>query len=64
MRCGVCISGFGLNVAAQLNNWGVFNAFFFLIQAGTKKMTGSNNAFFLGGVFFWGVLHLCANGQS
>ena len=43
---------------------GLFNAFFFLIQAGTKKMPGSNNAFFLGEWFFLGVLLLCANGQS
>ena len=44
---------------------GLFNAFFFLIQAGTIKMTGSNNAFFFGGgwVFLGGLL-LCANGQS
>ena len=33
--------------------------FFFLIQAGTKNMTGSNNAFFLGGVFFFGVCCSC-----
>ena len=53
------------NVVAHLIIGGVFNAFFFLIQAGTKTMTGSNNAFFF---FFFlgggGVLLLCANGQS
>ena len=38
--------------------------FFSLIQAGTKKMTGSNNAFFFWGGGFGGVLLLCANGQS
>ena len=44
---------------------GLFNAFFRgLIQAGTKKMPGSNNAFFFGGGDFGGVLLLCANGQS
>ena len=42
-----------LNVAALLVLWASLMRFF-LIQAGTKKMTGSNNAFFLGvGGFFW-----------
>ena len=55
-----------LNVAALLVIGGYLMRFFFLIQAGTKKMTGSNNAvFFLGGGGFlgWGFL-LSADGQS
>ena len=48
---------------------GLINAFFcVLIQAGTKKMPGSSNAFFFflggGGGVLGGVLLLCANGQS
>ena len=42
------------NVVAHLIIGGVFNAFFSLIQAGTKKMTGSNNAFFFWVGFFGG----------
>ena len=38
---------------------GLFNAFFFLIQAGTKKMTGSNNAFCFGAGFFLGWVSSC-----
>ena len=43
---------------------GLFNAFFFLIQAGTKKMTGSNNAFFFWVGFFGAGFLLSGDGQS
>ena len=54
------------NVAARLITGGVNNAFlFFPIQAETKNMTGSNNAFFFGGWVFFGVgFCLFVDGQS
>ena len=44
------------NVAALLVIGGYLMRFFSLIQAGTKKMTGSNNAFFFLGGGFWGCV--------
>ena len=51
-------------MVAHLVIWASLMRFFFLIQAGTKKMTGSNNAFFLGVGFFGVGFLLSADGQS